>query len=196
MLRIIKQTDDMIPIYDVIFDESDNEQGLFAVSFVDAPAICVDFIAMKKQENPVKMYYSKVKHEIVSPLLIPNQLIYRCDDRGEYYIRWTKETIEQAAYNMLFNNRMNWVTEMHPMNDNPNLTYNDCLLDNVFMKRLWIIDDPKSDDAHTKYGFDLPQGTLMAHYKVNNRKLWQKIVSGELKGLSIEAVGELEYSNK
>lgn len=185
----------MIPIYDVVLDLTDFEQGLFAVSFVDAPAIQVDFIAMKEQK-PFKVYYSKTKHEIISPILIPNQLIYRCDQRGEFYIRWTKESIEQAAFNMLINNRVNWTTEMHPMSTNPDLTYKDCILDNVYMKRLWIIDDPKTDDANTKYGFDLPEGTLMAHYKVNNRQLWQKIVSGELKGLSIEAVAELERKDK
>lgn len=181
----------MIPIYDVVFDENDETQGLFAVSFVDCPAIDVNFIAMKKNE-PVRMYYSKSLHEIVSPILIPNQLIYRRDDRGEFYIRWTKDTIHQAAFNMLLNQRINWVTEMHPMEEDSSLTYDDCLLDNVFMKRLWIIDDPSTDDACTKYGFkDLPEGTLMAHYKVNNRKLWKKIIDGELRGLSVEAVGEL-----
>lgn len=175
-----------IPIYDVTIDLNNPEQGLWCVSFVDDPAIMVEFIAMKKEEEPMKVYLSKTKHEVVSPILIPNQLIYRADNGG-YYIRWSKETIAAAAYTMLINNRVNWVDVMHPMSTNPDLTYNDCLLDNVFMKRMWIIDDPKTDDANTKYGFDLPEGTLMVHYKVNNRKLWEKIASGELKGLSIEA---------
>lgn len=176
----------MLPVYDVVFDLDNPYHGLFAISFVDEPAIMVDFVAMKKDEEPMKVYLSKTKHEVISPILIPNQLIYRADNGG-YYIRWTKEAIQEAAYTMLFHNRMNWVTEMHPMASNKDLTYDDCLLDNVFMKRMWIIDDAKTDDANTKYGFDLPEGTLMVHYKVNNRKLWQKIVSGELKGLSIEA---------
>ena len=191
----------MLPIYDVVFDEDDTSQGLFAVSFVDKPAINVDFIAMRKQsKDAVPMYFAKTKHEIVSPILIPNQLIYR---RGEgkdsegYYIRWTEDTIQQAAFNMIEHQRLNWVTEMHPMQSDPTLKYDDCLLDNVYMLRLWIVDDPNTDDANVKYGFkNLPKGTLMAHYKVNNRALWQKIVNKELKGLSVECVAKILPFNR
>lgn len=180
-----------IPIYDVIINDDDIEQGLFAVSFVDYPAIEVDFLAMAEQK-PMKVYLSKEKHEVVSPILIPNQLIYRRDARGEFYIRWSEEMIEQAAWNMLLNDRVNWVTDSHPMTEDPTLTYDEVLLDNVYMLRMWIIEDADTDDANTIYGYNLPNGTLMVHYKVLNEALWQKIVNGEVKGLSIEAVAELQ----
>lgn len=181
----------MLPIYNVVFNLDDDEQGLFAVSFVDAPAIEYNFLAMRKNK-PLHIYMNEPKHEVVSPLLIPNQLIYRRNGNDEYYIRWSEDTIKNAAMSMILNQRLNWVTVMHPMESNPDLTYDKCLEKGVYMMRLWIIDDPKNDDAKTKYGYDLPKGTLMAHYKVYNRKLWNRIVGGELKGLSIEAVANFK----
>ena len=36
------------------------------------------------------------------------------------------------------------------------------------------------------FGYDLPNGTWFVKMKIENEDLWQKIKSGELKGLSIE----------
>jgi len=41
-------------------------------------------------------------------------------------------------------------------------------------------------DKSTLYGFSLPKGTWMVKMKVSNEELWNRIVEGELKGLSIE----------
>ena len=41
-------------------------------------------------------------------------------------------------------------------------------------------------DKSKLYGFDLPNGTWFVKMKIENEDLWQKIKSGELKGLSIE----------
>ena len=36
------------------------------------------------------------------------------------------------------------------------------------------------------YGFDLPIGTWFVKMKINNDEMWERIKSGELRGLSIE----------
>ena len=41
-------------------------------------------------------------------------------------------------------------------------------------------------DKSTLYGFSLPKGTWMVMLSISNDDLWQKVKSGELKGLSIE----------
>jgi len=181
------------PIYNVFIDETD--LGLTAVSFVDSPAIQTDFIYFNEQN---RMYLSSnEKREVVSPILIPNQLIYRENvlkdgTKQQYYIRWTAETIEQAAFMFLINQYNNNVTIMHPYFYSDNLKYEDTLIDDVMLKRMWIVENSETDDINTKYGFkDLPEGTLCVHYKIYNRKLWQRIKSGELKGLSIEAFASI-----
>ena len=173
-----------------------------AISFVDYPAICNNFVYFGKgeQENTPALYLNKVKHEVVSPILIPNQLILRISETGEkYYIRWSKETIERVAKQYLINQYNNNFSVMHSWFENGG-NYEDSLIDGVYMLEMWTIDDAKNDRANKVYGYHLPEGTLMVHLKIYNRKLWQKIVSGDVKGLSIEAfipvveAGKITYS--
>lgn len=179
-----------IPIYDVFVD--DDSLGLTAVSLVDMPAISEDFIAMSKAGQ--RLWFNKEKHEVVGPLLIPNQLILRYSEDGSaYYIRWSKETIKKAADKYLMQGRFNNITIMHEDIDKDD---SERMQDNVYLKKMWIINDAKSDIANVQYGYHLPEGTLMAKYKVYNRSIWQRIKSGELRGFSIEAIASLQNVNK
>ena len=180
------------PVYDIEFDP-ERDLGMTAISFVTYPAICEDFIYFsdteKVQVNPGQIIMTNTeKHEIVSPILIPNQLVLRKTPHGEcYYVRWSKETIEKVAMFYLMNQFNNNFTIQHEWFDDNSKNYEDTLVSDIYMKRMWIIDDPKTDEANKVYGYHLPKGTLMVHLKVHNRKVWQRIKSGELKGLSIEA---------
>ena len=173
-----------LPIYDVTL--GDDDIGLTAISLVDYPAIEVDFIAMKKENQPI--FLQRDKHEIVGPLLIPDQLIYRRTQAGEpYYIRWSADTIKMAAERYVLNGWFENFTEMHSWFENPEGKYEDSFVKNIYLLRLWIIEDEENDDAKKLYGFDLPKGTLMAHAKVLNRHLWKEIKEGNLRGFSIES---------
>lgn len=181
-----------IPIYDVTIDEQD--LGMTCVSFVSEPAIQRDFVAFSKDEEKQMLWLSSnEKREVVSPILIPNQLIYRLTDDGDpYYIRWSEETIRQAAEKFLLNGFFNNVSYEHSWFENQDSEYSDSFLKDVSLLRMWITES-EDDEANTKYGFsDLPIGTLMVHYKVFNRKLWKAIREGVVKGLSIEAFCSIE----
>ena len=179
-----------IPIFDVFVD--DDSLGLTAVSLVDMPAISEDFIAMSKAGQ--RLWFNKEKHEVVGPLLIPNQLILRyAEDGSAYYIRWGKDTIKKAADKYLMQGKFNNITIMHEDIDKDD---SERMQDNVYLKKMWIINDAKSDIANVQYGYHLPEGTLMAKYKVYNRSIWQRIKSGELRGFSIEAIASLQNVNK
>lgn len=180
-----------LPIYDIVID--DNSIGLTAISLVDAPAIMTDFLAFKEQSLGQMIWLSsRDKHEIVSPILIPNQLILRrAEDGSLYYIRWTADTIKLAAEKYIANGLFNNFTVMHPTFYNKDMKYTDALEKDIYMLRMWTIDNVETDDANTKYGFNLPEGTLMVHLKVHNRKIWSQVKSGELKGLSIECFSNM-----
>jgi hypothetical protein len=53
-------------------------------------------------------------------------------------------------------------------------------------------------DKSKLYGFDLPDGTWFVKMKIENKELWSRIKSGELKGLSIEGyfVDKMEKMSK
>lgn len=173
-------------VYDIVFDES-NDYGLLGISFVDAPAIEQNFVYFSK-ETECKLFLNAERREIISPVLVPNQLIMRISPEGErYYVRCSKETIEKIARHYIAQQRVNNYSYMHEWFDgDDDVEYEDTLLKDVYTLAMWTIEDAKNDKANKVYGYHLPEGTLMVHLKIHNRKLWAKIKSGEVKGLSIE----------
>ena len=170
--------------FKVIFSEE--KEGVFAISLVENPAIEIDFIALSK-ENIIKLAeVSEEKRLLISPVLIPNQPIYRRDVQGnEFNIVFPEETILKAQQNFY----------KQGFQRNSNIEHDDNLtLNDVTFVESWI----KEDDTHDKslkYGFDLPNGTWFAVMKVENDETWQKVKNGEVKGFSIEGNFDLEKIN-
>ncbi len=170
--------------FKVIFSEE--KEGVFAISLVENPAIEIDFIALSK-ENSIKLAeVSEEKRLLISPVLIPNQPIYRRDDKGnEFNIVFPEETILKAQQNFY----------KQGFQRNSNIEHDDNLtLNDVTFVESWI----KEDDTHDKslkYGFNLPNGTWFAVMKVENDEAWQKVKNGEVKGFSIEGNFDLEKIN-
>lgn len=170
--------------FKVIFSEE--KEGVFAISLVENPAIEIDFIALSK-ENIIKLAeVSEEKRLLISPVLIPNQPIYRRDEQGnEFNIVFPEETILKAQQNFY----------KQGFQRNSNIEHDDNLtLNDVTFVESWI----KEDDTHDKslkYGFNLPNGTWFAVMKVENDETWQRVKNGEVKGFSIEGNFDLEKIN-
>lgn len=63
-------------------------------------------------------------------------------------------------------------------------------VDDAYLVESWLIEDDKTDKSK-KYGFDLPNGTWMGMYKIDNKKIWDDYVkTGLVKGFSIEGFFE------
>ena len=164
-------------IVELVIDDDSQELAIDAISLVSAPAIEQDFVFFGKEKN--NLTFAKVDEEkrmLVSPALIPNKQIFRYDPNtdSEYYVYFSPETVRQASELYLKNNNHHKATEEHSER-----------VSGVLTVESWIIEDSKTDKS-TLYGFSLPKGTWMVKMKIENEDLWQKIKSGELKGLSIE----------
>jgi hypothetical protein len=94
------------------------------------------------------------------------------------------------------NQYQNNFTFQHEWFDTGEGNYEDSFIKDVYMLEMWTIDDAKTDKANKVYGYHLPEGTLMVRLKIHNRKLWAKIKSGEVKGLSIEAFIPVQEAGK
>ena len=115
------------------------------------------------------------KRIATGPLMVPDKMILRRDDDGEpYYIYFTKDTIRRMAEKFLRLNKYNNTDVEHDFN----ITTSNTLLES------WITEDVIQDKAY-KLGFELPVGTWVVSYKVNDDETWGKIKSGELKGFSL-----------
>ena len=126
-----------------------------------------------------KTTFAKVDEEkrmLVSPALIPNKQIFRYDPNtdSEYYVYFSPETVRKASELYLKHNNHHKATYEHKDR-----------VSGVLTTESWIIEDPKMDKSRL-YGYNLPKGTWMVSMSIRNEELWQKVKSGELKGLSIE----------
>ncbi len=156
--------------------------AIHAIALVENPAIEEDFIYLSEEGKKAEsnIYLSEEKGIIYSPVLIPEQKIKRVSPSGEeYQIFFSKETIEEAAHDMMKAKSL----------DNFNEEHSDKIIDKVNVVELWLVEDPAMDKA-TKLGFDVVEGTLMAGIKVDNEEARANIKSGKIKGISIEGLFE------
>jgi len=122
------------------------------------------------------------KQMLVGPLMVPNKLIPRIDEDGnEYYVYFTADTIKKLSYKMMKDKLIDSVNIEHDNSDK---------VDDAFLVETWLIEDDKTDKSR-KYGFDLPNGTWMGMYKIDNTRIWEDYVkTGLVKGFSVEGFFE------
>ena len=117
------------------------------------------------------------KQMLIGPMMKPNKLIPRVDEDGnEYFVYFTADTIKKLAYKMMKDKLIDSVNIEHDSNDT---------VDDAYLVESWIIEG--KNDKSKDYGFDLPDGTWMVNYKIDNKKVWDEYVkSGLVKGFSAE----------
>lgn len=158
----------------------EGEDGIFAVSFVDAPAIEANFVALTKAAEARRVVLDRSKHILTGPLLIPDQPIYRNDrEIGEYYILFRRPEIEAIAAKMLrTGSAIRTTTHQHAE-----------ALEGNQLTELWIVTDPARDKSQA-LGLDkLPAGTLCVSYKINDPRYWrEEVLTGNVRGFSLEGL--------
>tara|TARA_R100001086_G_scaffold242801_1_gene170886 strand:+ start:624 stop:1517 length:894 start_codon:yes stop_codon:yes gene_type:complete len=148
--------------------------GIEAISLVEAPAIEEDFIALKSQEVKLAEVSSE-KRILLGALLVPNKPIYRKNGEDDYYIYFSKNTIEKASQLYLMNGNQNNATLEHQHT-----------LNGLTLVESWLVEDEVHDKSR-KYGLNVPVGTWMGAVKVNSEEVWEEFVkTGKVKGFSIE----------
>ena len=158
----------------------------YAISMVESPAIESDFVALKKEEEQRVYLESDVKHMVYGAALIPGKDIYRNNGEQEFYISFTKESIEKMSQDFLKDYRQHNVTLDHETDAS-----------DVTVVESWLKADALYDKS-VAIGLDkdLPVGTWIVGMKVNQIDVWDRIKSGELKGFSVESLISLEEFNK
>lgn len=154
------------------------DSDVYAISLVDCPAIEEEFIYLSKHEKQIFLERED-KHLIVGAVLVPDKPIYRNNGKEEFYIQFSKDTIEKLAYEYLMNGRMYSVTTDHKD-----------IADDICLVESWI--KTSENDKSNDYGMNLPIGTWLVSMKVENEDVWQRVKDGELKGFSIESFVNLD----
>lgn len=172
-------------IVELILDEDLELAGISAVSLVNQPAIDEQFVALKE----MKMKFAqadKEKRILTGAALVPNRPIFRRKGEEEFYVFFSKATIEKAQE--LFFKKGNHL--------NATLEHEE-KIDGVYVTESWIVTD-KQNDKSNAYGLDVPEGTWMISMKIENDDIWNNYVKTEdpkVLGFSIEGYFSSRFDN-
>ena len=149
---------------------------VFAISLVEDPAIEHNFVWFDKE----KVQFEKIDNEkrlVVGPVLIPNKKILRIDGEGKpYEVFFKPETIEKLAQGYLKKGYQAKTTVEH-----------EDKVSGVTLVESWI--KTSKLDKSNSYGLNLPIGSWVGMFKVDNDDIWKDYVkNGEVKGFSIEGI--------
>ena len=168
-------------IYKIKIDPTDQITGMDAISLVECPAVEVDFLKFSKGEPKSLQFANEEKRIITGVALLADTPIYRVKPDGEeYYVVFDRETIEQLVTKYskyMFNNFVNIEhSDQH-------------FVDGMYMIESYL---KNSERGIVPIEFsEIPDGSWIVSYKVDNIDVWEKIKSGEVKGFSIQGVFNL-----
>lgn len=168
---------DTLPTYELVLNKS--EHGTQFISLVDENAIQLNWFAFNKHFSLAEITEQK---KIAGAFLIPEQKIYRKDENGEYYIKFSKETIQEIADKFNSEQRGRSINLMHQ--DGSTLSV-------AFVSENWVT--ALENDKSKNFGFDLPEGTWFGVVKIEDEDFWQsEIKTQKLRGFSIEGFFDMK----
>lgn len=161
-------------LIELIIDEKDDLSGVDAISVVENPAIESNFVALKSEEIKLAQVDTE-KRILMGPVLIPEKPIFRRNGEDEYYIYFSKNTVNKASQLFFKNgNQNNWTLE------------HDKQIKGLTVVESWIVEDTQKDKSAI-YNLSVPVGTWMASVKVEDDGIWNDFVkTGKVKGFSLE----------
>lgn len=177
---------DTIQNYKVLIDPTNQEEGLYAISLVEDPAVHYEFIAFNAQKEVVRLSTINDEKRIVTGVvLVPNMIIPRYNEKTKtsYNLQFDEEAILKLS--------QKFFKDGYQLNSNMNHNPNDAIDGLVFFES-WLVLDPQSDKSKILGFTNLEKGTWMVSAHITNDETWSRIKSGEVKGFSIEAFLEME----
>lgn len=157
-------------------EEEDMYSGMDAISFVDQPAIEINWNAFSKEGKEKKLFQTnKVEQIVTSPVMLAETEIFRnSEELGDYYVKFSADMISRMRNKYVMDGRVNEVNENHDSKRK---------VKDVYMVESYIVGDKVTSELYP----DLPAGTWVASFHIPSEKYWnEKIMSGEFKGFSLE----------
>ena len=158
----------------------DEEDGVFAISLVESPAIMENFVALSKEGLTNLKAVDDDRRIVVGYALIPDREIPRKQEvNGEmkkFNIMFSKDTVAKSQELFMKNLHLQNVTSEHqkPVTDC-------CVIES------WVTEDVKNDKINL-YGLEPIEGGWAVMMKLYNDEEYEKAKNGEYKGFSIEAL--------
>jgi hypothetical protein len=152
-------------IIELVINEDEELSGVDAISVVEQPAIEEDFVALKNQQQEIKLaQVSAEKRILMGAALVPEKPIYRSNGQEEFYIYFSKDTVAKASQMFLRKGNQNKATLEHAE-----------AIGGMTVVESWLVEDDVHDKSR-KYGLNVPVGTWMVSMKVYNDEVWNDYV--------------------
>tara|TARA_R110001632_G_scaffold24676_2_gene68536 strand:+ start:122 stop:748 length:627 start_codon:yes stop_codon:yes gene_type:complete len=155
----------------------DSDNGVSTISFVENPAIEEDFMYFS-EDKIIKMQEVDTEKRIVTGIaMIPDKkILRRTADGQDYFVFFSKETVKRSSELFFMRSNHTGVTVDH----------NKFIPEGVTVVESWIVENPEIDKS-LHLGFkEVPVGSWIVSYKVDNDELWQQIKEKKVLGFSIE----------
>jgi hypothetical protein len=150
------------------------DDGVFAISLVDQPAIEENFVALAAQDVEFKVV-DEERRIVVGFALVPEKRILRLMGGKKFNIYFTKETVAQAAEDFMKKMMLKKFTTDHEEK-----------VDGITVIESWVVEDAKHDKSNL-YGLGAKGGEWVLMSKIDNNEVWDEVKAGKFKGYSIEA---------
>ena len=166
-----------LPVYEALISSEDD--GIITISLVDEPAVESDFVCFAKDAGKQSFALSDASEHLITGCLMKAETpIYRNDNGFQYYIVFSKKTIQTMARKMLSDGTFKNIDTQH----NGELLPQGALT----LMEVYIKDSTKGIDPNF---VDIPDGSLMTTFKIEDESIWQECLNGDfLNGFSLEGV--------
>ena len=150
-----------------------NEDGVFAISLVENPAIEENWVHLSSHQIDLKVV-DEEKRIVVGYALIPDKRIYRNQNGKEFNIFFSADTIRQTAE-----------LYMKQLNNNNVTTEHETKIEGASVIESWITESEKFDKVNL-YNLKPIVGGWAVMMKIYNDEAWKSVKDGTFKGYSIE----------
>ena len=151
------------------------QDGVFAISLVNSPAIEENFVALEKHEVELKVV-DEDRRIVVGFALVPDKRILRVMNGKKFNIYFSAETVAQSQEQFMKQLNLNNFTTEHEKKVN-----------GVNVIESWIVQDPKQDKSNL-YNLNPKGGEWVLMSKIYNDEVWNQIKEGNFQGYSIEGM--------
>jgi hypothetical protein len=163
-------------LYELVIDDPETDE-VFQISLVENPAIEAFGVFFDKEE----VHFAQMEEEglFMAPILIPDKKILRVDGEGlPYEVYFTSQTIKRLAQMYLERKYQSNVNVEHKEKVN-----------GVTLVESWIKESQNADKSKL-YNLNVPVGSWIGTFKIDNEELREKFRKGELRAVSIEGLFE------
>jgi hypothetical protein len=163
------------PVIYLDINEEMEQSGLDAISFVETPATLTKWFRFSAEEKEFYFKKDEMKRVVTGPVMLAETPIKRIDQNGEgYWVKFSADTIFRMRNKYFKDNKIHNVNENHDGGK---------VVKDVYLVESFIVDEKTQTNLYP----DMPVGTWMASFYVEDEKYWNDIImSDKFNGFSLE----------